>query len=181
MRVYFLRHGSTDWNSYVRPDGILDPRLQGRADIPLNDEGRAQAIAAGERLKHVHFDRVFCSPLQRTRETLALAYKGNAPIIYDERILERDFGDMEGALRSELGEKDDFWRNENKMRAKRVELPEDFLKRIYSFIDDIGANETVLVVAHGGVSRAFSSYFYGSNNLNASNGLKNGAIEIFSK
>ncbi len=181
MRVYFLRHGCTDWNNYVRPDGVKDPKLQGRANIPLNDEGRRQAHEARKQLGGVKFDRVFCSPLDRARETLALAYDGPAPIIYDERILERDFGEMEGALRSELSAKDNFWQDEEQLRAKRVEPPKDFLRRVYSFIDDIGPNETVLVVAHGGVSRAFSSYFYGDKNLNVSNGLKNGAIEIFIK
>ena len=43
MRICILRHGETDWNAARR--------LQGRTDVPLNENGRAQADAAGEHLR----------------------------------------------------------------------------------------------------------------------------------
>ena len=66
--LYIIRHGKTDWN--------LKHKLQGRTDIPLNDEGRAMALEAGERYKDVHFDVCYCSPLIRARETAELLLKG---------------------------------------------------------------------------------------------------------
>ena len=36
--LYIMRHGKTDWNTLGK--------LQGRTDIPLNDEGRAMAEKA---------------------------------------------------------------------------------------------------------------------------------------
>jgi broad specificity phosphatase PhoE len=45
-RLYFVRHGETDWN--------VEGRLQGQLDIPLNDHGRKQAHAAATYLKHHH-------------------------------------------------------------------------------------------------------------------------------
>ena len=47
MKIYIIRHGETDWNK-VR-------RLQGRSDIPLNEEGRRLARITGEALSSVNF------------------------------------------------------------------------------------------------------------------------------
>ena len=64
-RVYLMRHGSVD---YFRADGKVV-----RADVvPLNDEGRAQADAAGALFaaSGVRFDRAVASGLPRTMETI---------------------------------------------------------------------------------------------------------------
>ena len=55
--LYIIRHGKTDWNVWHK--------LQGRTDIPLNEEGRQMAEAAREEYRDVHFDLCFCSPLIR--------------------------------------------------------------------------------------------------------------------
>ena len=52
--LYIMRHGKTDWNALHK--------LQGRTDIPLNEEGRAMARAAREQYREVHFDICYCSP-----------------------------------------------------------------------------------------------------------------------
>ena len=41
--LYIMRHGKTDWNE--------KHKIQGRTDIPLNDEGRKMAAAAAEEYK----------------------------------------------------------------------------------------------------------------------------------
>ncbi len=51
---------------------------------------------------------IHASRLIRTKETLAIAYDGDAPIIYDNRIIERDFGEFEGLTRSEF-DFNGFW------------------------------------------------------------------------
>jgi broad specificity phosphatase PhoE len=38
-KIYYIRHGETAWNA--------QGRFQGTQDIPLNDVGRSQAMAAG--------------------------------------------------------------------------------------------------------------------------------------
>ena len=91
--LYIIRHGKTDWNN--------QHMLQGRTDIPLNQEGRQMAEKAAEEYKDVHFDICYCSPLIRARETAEILLKGrNVPIITDERLIEMSFGMYEGIQNS---------------------------------------------------------------------------------
>ena len=84
-----LRHGVTDWNR--------QGRFQGRTDIPLNDDGIAQAHVAAERLLHVSFDHVVASPLARALKTAEIiASAMDKPLDVDDGIIECDFGSLEG-------------------------------------------------------------------------------------
>ena len=53
MKIYMMRHGETDWN--------IIRRLQGRSDIPLNEEGRRLARVTAEALA----DLLMRTPLSR--------------------------------------------------------------------------------------------------------------------
>lgn len=87
--LYIIRHGKTDWNE--------KHKLQGRTDIPLNDDGRAMAEKARLEYADVHFDICYCSPLKRARETADILLRGrNVPIITDSRLAEMCFGVCEG-------------------------------------------------------------------------------------
>jgi probable phosphoglycerate mutase len=87
--LYIMRHGRTDWN--------VRHKLQGRTDIPLNEEGRTMAEKAANEYKDIHFDFCYCSPLIRAKETAEIVLKDrNIPIIEDERLVEMSFGEYEG-------------------------------------------------------------------------------------
>ena len=87
--LYIMRHGTTEWNK--------KHMLQGRTDVPLNDDGRLMAAEAAEIYKDIHFDVCYCSPLIRARETAEIFLKGrNIPIITDDRLMEMCFGIYEG-------------------------------------------------------------------------------------
>lgn len=87
--LYLMRHGKTEWNELHK--------LQGRTDIPLNEEGRRMAAEAAEKYREVHFDICYCSPLIRARETAELVLQGREiPIVCDDRLVEMGFGSFEG-------------------------------------------------------------------------------------
>lgn len=63
MKIYILRHGTTEWNN--------KHLIQGQTDIHLDEFGKIMAKATGEGLKNegIHFDKVYSSPLSRACET----------------------------------------------------------------------------------------------------------------
>lgn len=87
-KLYVIRHGKTDWNNLRL--------MQGRVDIPLNEEGRADAfkIASSINLSDIYI--CFSSPLKRARETAEIIVQNKLEIVYDDLLIERDFGDYEG-------------------------------------------------------------------------------------
>ncbi len=153
MDLIYLRHGKTDWNT--------EGRLQGRTDVPLNEEGMAGASAAGEILKKYTFDAVYCSPLLRTRQTLQYAYPNADPIL-DDRIMEWCFGRFEGQKMP----RDFFahWWTFGQAREDGVELIEDVVERAKAFyreVKDKYPDGRILVVSHGGFSASLQGAIYG--------------------
>jgi broad specificity phosphatase PhoE len=65
VRLYFIRHGETEWSR--------SGRHTSRTDLPLTERGEQDARELGERLRATTFARVFSSPRQRARQTCALA------------------------------------------------------------------------------------------------------------
>jgi probable phosphoglycerate mutase len=101
--LILIRHGETDWNR--------DRRIQGATDIPLNDNGRAQARATAallrDRLESTIPATIVSSDLVRARETaeiiageLGLA----APRAY-RGLRERAYGEAEGVGLDEFRER----------------------------------------------------------------------------
>ena len=87
--LYLIRHGRTDWNDLHK--------LQGRTDVPLNDEGRRMAEEARKEYLDVHFDICFSSPLIRAKETAEILLRDrNIPVLTDDRLMEMSFGSFEG-------------------------------------------------------------------------------------
>lgn len=173
-KLYFTRHGETDWN--------LEMKIQGQIEIPLNEKGIKQAEELAERLKDVHLDRIISSPLGRARQTAEIANKyHHLPIIADERILEEFYGDMEGAPR-----KGEPYLTQRRSFFKRYPNGEGYLDvcaRVYSFLDEIRekyGEEDVLVIAHGGMSRIVNSYFFDMDNDEFTNfGLDNCELKTY--
>lgn len=163
--LYYVRHGETDWN--------VERRLQGRHDIPLNPNGRAQAARCGDILRDLFVrdgktatDLDFvASPLGRARVTMELmrGRLGLDPQTYaiDERLIEISFGTWEGKTLTEMAALD------SGLVAARAQDKWAFLPpggESYAMLADrMGAwyatlaRDTV-VVAHGGTARGLIAH-----------------------
>ena len=160
MNIYIVRHGQTNWNR--------DKLLQGQLDIELNEIGYKQAEETAILLSDKKFTRMYVSPLSRTSITASKINEyHNLNIIYDDRILERSFGKMEGLKGSEV-DVPSFWNLGKNRDENEVETIKDFFKRVYSFLDEItlkykNTDENILIVTHNGVNIATNCYFNGCN------------------
>ncbi len=154
---YMIRHGETDWNR--------DRRYQGKADIPLNDTGRAQAAGNGRVLASLPVDwsawRFVASPLGRARETMQIirAELGlpAADFATDERLVEVSFGQWERKLHSELLlEFPEAMAARERGKWEHVppggESYAQAVTRVRAFFDDLDGK--AVIVCHGGIVRA---------------------------
>ncbi|MEW5966415.1 MAG: histidine phosphatase family protein [Pseudomonadota bacterium] len=88
-RVCIIRHGETDWN--------VQKRIQGHTDIPLNDTGRAQALAMAFNAAHQRFQAIYSSDLVRATATAeALAQREDQTVKPLLQLRERHFGLFQG-------------------------------------------------------------------------------------
>jgi broad specificity phosphatase PhoE len=98
--LWVLRHGATEW--------ATQGRHTGRSDIPLDADGRAQAIELGRLLDGQAFDEVLVSPLSRAQETCWLAGYGDGAETCDD-LLEWDYGDYEGLTSEQIRQRVPGW------------------------------------------------------------------------
>jgi broad specificity phosphatase PhoE len=98
--LWLIRHGETEWS--------LSGAHTSRTDIPLTEQGRKRAEKLRDYLKGTKFDAVFVSPMQRARETCAIAGFGDVAKI-DEGLREWDYGIYEGKTTKEIQEKIPGW------------------------------------------------------------------------
>ena len=156
MKLIFVRHGQTEWNA--------KRLLQGSTDIPLNRAGVEQAETLRRELAAVPLDFAVTSPLVRARQTAERICAGrNIAAESDERIAERHFGRFEGAVfdRALFAE---WWLPGFDGSTDGIEPLDRFCGRVFSLLDELSVRfprQTVLMVAHGGVSIAVQRYFGG--------------------
>src|SRR5512139_3968790 len=97
-RVCIIRHGETDWN--------VDKRIQGHTDIPLNETGRAQALAMAFNAAHQRFHAIYSSDLARALETArVLAQREGQEVKPLPALRERHFGVFQGMTAAQGAER----------------------------------------------------------------------------
>lgn len=154
MKIYMIRHGETNWNK--------ESRLQGKTDIPLNENGILLARQAAERFATVDFDLAYTSPLLRARQTAETILEGrNVPIYEEKRIEEIGFGAYEGMVYtktySDIPDESFsyfFTKPEAYQPAPNGERIEELLEREAVFLREIFVNpnlqdKTILISTHG--------------------------------
>jgi len=151
-RLCFVRHGETDWNA--------EKRIQGHIDLPLNETGRAQALATAFGVAHHSFAALYASDLGRAWQTaLAAAERLGLEVRPAPGLRERHYGIFQGLTADEGARKYpdaharyaardpdyDFETGESlRAFADRVVAGVEWLVRHH-------AGQTVLAVSHGGV------------------------------
>ncbi len=157
--LYLIRHGRSTWNA--------EGRVQGQADAPLDDTGREQAQKLAQKLRDIDFDAFYSSPLSRARETAKIvAEPHDLPITFDERLMERSFGNWTGKLGAEIDEEmkkppHNNWRFEGPPGGEsRIQI----VNRAMSVFNEIIAartDQTIAVVSHGGLLSAYLAHVIG--------------------
>ncbi len=148
--LVFLRHGQTDWNH--------THRLQGQADVELDDVGIRQAHAAARALGERQFDAVYSSDLERatvTAETVARDL--GVPVTVDARLQEIHVGSWSGKTRAQMEEEVPqyaAWHREGKdfRRSDSGETVAEMLERAMPAVEEIlerHEGQEVLIVGHG--------------------------------
>lgn len=149
--IYIARHGETNWN--------ITKRLQGHTSIGLNEKGREEANVLSEKVRNLEFERIISSDLLRAKETVEIINKKICKeVSYDVRLRSIDYGNLEGRYISDISQKE--WQIYNCAPEKfKAESAESVYVRIKSFFDEIiEVNESVLIIAHGGILRIMSYY-----------------------
>ncbi|WP_110064892.1 histidine phosphatase family protein [Cytobacillus oceanisediminis] len=146
-KIGLVRHGITAWNK--------EGRAQGSSDIPLHEEGLAEAGLLAERLSAENWDVIYSSNLLRAQQTAeAIKEKvSHIPLRLDPRIREVGGGLIEGTTEAERIEK---WGSRWRELDLGFEPGESVITRGMAFIQEIAAKhpgENVLVVSHGSFIR----------------------------
>ena len=187
--IYYIRHGETAWNA--------QGRFQGSQDIPLNDLGRAQAVAAGVILadlmardgREASALPFVASPLGRARLTMELVRDTLqlAPGDYavDDRLREIGYGQWEGLTQPEMQQHDeatfasrmaDKWG----VAAPSGESYASVTLRMREWFDSLRGD--TVTVAHGGTMRALMVALGIATPLEASEiPIGQGVVYVFSE
>ncbi len=156
MELVCVRHGRTAWNA--------QRRFQGRTDVPLDDEGRAQAQALAAHLAAERFDLALASDLSRAAATAAaIAEACGAIVVPEPRLREMRFGSWEGLTWSEIVARTPELAGQSPTapsiyRPDDGESFDDVSERIRPVLAEVtarlGPSGRALLVSHAGVMHA---------------------------
>ena len=158
--LVLIRHGQSIWN--------LENRFTGWVDVPLTALGREEAAAAASKIAYLEFQVCYTSALTRAQQTLEIILEelawGQLPVIRDQALNERNYGDLQGLnkdeMRKQFGpEQVQIWRRSYDVAPPNGEALKDTAARTLPFFErcimgDIRQGKNVLVVAHGNSNRS---------------------------
>lgn len=165
MRIWFVRHGETEWNR--------TKRYQGYSDIPLNETGRRQAQETAALLAKEPLTAVYASDLSRAVETAeAIAQPHELQVQQNSALRELHFGLWEGLQYEQIMEK---WANELSLMYEHPERGcasegegfSELAQRAWPALQAIREahqeEDAIAVVAHGGTIRVLLCLLQGKS------------------
>ena len=160
MKLYVVRHGQTEAN--------VNHLFNGRNERDLTEFGIEQANSLANRMKTISIDLIFSSPLKRARHTASILNINNIEIVFDDRIIERDYGKFTlksvDLIKDRRNKLFDLENNE----IKEIESYKSIYDRVGSFIEEIKekyADKNILVVTHGDVVIAIKEFLNQKNDI----------------
>ena len=172
MKVYIVRHGEVPHNAL---------KQYNNQNEDLTKKGIKQAEELREKIKTINYDIVICSPLVRAKHTTKIINVKEKEMIIDNRLEERNPGSLSGQS-LDVTNREEYWNYNTTIKYGTSEDIKLFFDRVYNFLDELKTKnyESVLIVAHSGVSKAFYGYFEGiENGLFLNKGLKNCEIKEY--
>lgn len=160
MKLFFIRHGQTDWN--------LEGKIQGSCDIELNSTGIAQAEELCRKVSenNYKFSKIYTSKQKRAVKTAEILGRTvHADFVPTDGLEEVNLGKWEGLSWSEVQEKfpekyEEWYNNRRYTRAPGGESYQDMLERvlkaIHKIIDENHVN--VAVITHNAVIMCLQCY-----------------------
>ena len=162
--LILIRHGESTMNA--------EGKLVGRLDPSLTPTGEAQAARAGATLAVVN--ELIVSPLTRTRQTASLLGV-ETPMRIDERVIELDYGVLDG---TRLGEVDPSlwarWHEEADFAPEGGESLVDLRRRLSPLLEELFATPgqgarskegDVVIVSHVSPIKAAVAWALGTDDL----------------
>lgn len=160
--LVLVRHGQSEWNKKNLFTGWKDPKL--------TELGIEEAIRAGKMLKtkEMKFDIMFTSDLFRAQETGRLILENmnqlDIPVIKNQSLNERNYGDLAGLNKDDAREKwgeeqVHIWRRSFDIPPPGGESLKDTAERVLPYfhaeiLPKVEEGLDVLVAAHGNSLRA---------------------------
>lgn len=153
MKLYFVRHGQTDWN--------VEKKIQGKTDIPLNAKGKEQAKSTAILIANGDYKvkKVYTSKCVRALETAEeIAKVCGLTCVPIDGLEEMNLGDWEGKSWSDIIKNEtefyEYWNQHRRYeRTPNGECYQDVFERLYDALIEIidTEREDVVLVTHSAV------------------------------
>lgn len=166
-KLVCVRHGQSQWNK--------ENRFTGWVDIELSELGIEEAREAGKLLMDYKFDKIFTSALKRAIKTAEIISEvagfEDVEMISNEALNERNYGDLQGLNKTEIGEKVGaeqlhIWRRSFDVAPPNGESLKDTLDRVLPYYESqiaplLKEGKNILISAHGNSLRALTMHIEG--------------------
>ena len=163
--LILVQQGNSIWND--------EGRLQGWTNVPLSDSGRAKVKELSKQLADVNISSIYCSDLDRSKETAAIiAQNHDCPIASEFALRGEAHGSLEGLLQAEYRQDSHYKKYKSLLPEEKIffsfgdggESKADVARRMVPLLQAIckeNPGKTVVIVTHGGNIK-FLNYLMGN-------------------